>query len=542
MVYGIRWKILTFPKLTSRARRESAKETMCTGPGAVAAVPLEERLRQSLNQIPAVEKKAYLEALQVQSPSNLIEAESHPLRFLQREDFDCTKAARRLVDYWEERKKAFGEKAFRPLALNSYTKEAIDALKDRVFLHLPDDNEGRPVVYRDDNKIKFISLHARLQLMFFLDCEAKEYPQSATEGVVWVTNVDRIEFDRNTKACRHVALNCFPSKLFSAHIILFELDECGHSEGKMDEVALGFIHRLALQNTHIHIFKTLEDCAESLLPFGLNRLPKFLGGFDQVMPWECFANRQEQETCNLVNEQCNNVTVYAELIKKVLPIVANSHPSNAGVDDCATADVGESSPPGTFPSSTLSTSSAPAPSTTSSSVHDSSALKRQGRHSELETMVVATTQHNGGEEVIFVEPPPNTTSRQFCEQKQREPIITTITDDDVLLWKGRKYAGHSGNLRLQNYIEMHSDGYDEASNRHRQTHWDEDREEMNRIKQEVYDSVSRRMGRFLKPATERGRLFGRSDGGGWYEVSAEVALEKIAMSFRNHRKRKSGNQ
>ena len=58
---------------------ESAKETMCTGPGAVAAVPLEERLRQSLNQIPAVEKKAYLEALQVQSPSNLIEAESHPI-------------------------------------------------------------------------------------------------------------------------------------------------------------------------------------------------------------------------------------------------------------------------------------------------------------------------------------------------------------------------------------------------------------------------------------------------------------------------------
>jgi len=119
-------------------------------------------------------------------------------------------------------------------------------------------------------------------------------------------------------------------------------------------------------------------------------------------------------------------------------------------------------------------------------------------------------------------------------QASLEPI-TFVLDNDVLLGRGKKYSRHPGNQRLQLFIEMHSDRYNEASKKHRNN----DQEiaaygTMNEIVQEVYTSISQ-TGRFLKIAES---LCGSSKPGSWYEVSVDQSLQKIAMSFRNHRKRK----
>lgn len=115
---------------------------------------------------------------------------------------------------------------------------------------------------------------------------------------------------------------------------------------------------------------------------------------------------------------------------------------------------------------------------------------------------------------------------QIIRQTLSEPISSSmVSEGDVLLGKGTKYWRHPGNLHLKQMIELHSTRYDEASKKHVSAPG-RPCVSMKEIIQDVYCSI-RQSGRFLKIGPD----------GDWYEVSGDTAREKIAMSFRNTRKR-----
>jgi hypothetical protein len=105
-------------------------------------------LRESLLAIPDEEKAAYLEALEI-APL-LVERESDPVAFLRCENYDAGAAARRLVLYWDIRKKTFGaERAFLPMTQSRAMAEDMEYLEKALIVMLPDDKHERAVFHWD---------------------------------------------------------------------------------------------------------------------------------------------------------------------------------------------------------------------------------------------------------------------------------------------------------------------------------------------------------------------------------------------------------
>jgi hypothetical protein len=105
-------------------------------------------LQEALHEIPDAEKQAYLEALE-RAPL-LVERESDPIQFLRCEKYDAWAAARRLVAYWEVRKKFFGpDRAFLPMTQTGAMAEDMEYSEKALITMLPDDDHGRPVVCWD---------------------------------------------------------------------------------------------------------------------------------------------------------------------------------------------------------------------------------------------------------------------------------------------------------------------------------------------------------------------------------------------------------
>jgi hypothetical protein len=91
---------------------------------------------------------------------------------------------------------------------------------------------------------------------------------------------------------------------------------------------------------------------------------------------------------------------------------------------------------------------------------------------------------------------------------------------DVLFGRGKNSREHSGNLRCNLLIDMHSDQYENANKAQKTV-----------IAERIVAMVHESLGRFLKQEAQKG----------WVEVSDEVAREKISHLFRFHRSRKVAN-
>lgn len=131
------------------------------------------RDRVALNNVLSIipDKTAYVEA--TQRCPDLIERESNPDLFLQFEDLP--EAALRLVNYWETRKRLFGEKAFLSifdLQHGALSANAKELLQFGVGVWLPPDDFGRSVAFVDRSRANPIqeklSLQDRQQGCFYL--------------------------------------------------------------------------------------------------------------------------------------------------------------------------------------------------------------------------------------------------------------------------------------------------------------------------------------------------------------------------------------
>jgi hypothetical protein len=97
-------------------------------------------------------KSAYLQALN-QCPGYALN-DQFRLTFLRAERFNTSRAAQRVVNYWEEKLKLFGpQKAFRRLTIHDLDAKDVDTLREGGIRMLPGrDASGRGLLYYDRTK------------------------------------------------------------------------------------------------------------------------------------------------------------------------------------------------------------------------------------------------------------------------------------------------------------------------------------------------------------------------------------------------------
>ena len=102
-------------------------------------------------------------------------------------------------------------------------------------------------------------------------------------------------------------------------------------------------------------------------------------------------------------------------------------------------------------------------------------------------------------------------------------LIIELSDNDVLLGRGRGIVKFVGNQRFRRLVEERKEEYSSFG-----SHKDERKA---RIARELFDRIHERGGRFLKPVED-----GRPDDKTWYEVEESVALEKCMQALRQKEK------
>jgi hypothetical protein len=146
-------------------------------------------LHEALDEIPDSAKQAYLEASK-RAPL-LVERESAPIRFLRCEKYNAWAAARRLVSYWEARKKIFGpDRAFLPMTQTGAMAEDMEYAEKALITMLPDDDYGRPVLCWDRiRSVATVAPRASLiRCCFYVMQVLSEQERAQKRGYVTVAN------------------------------------------------------------------------------------------------------------------------------------------------------------------------------------------------------------------------------------------------------------------------------------------------------------------------------------------------------------------
>jgi len=187
-----------------------------------------EELQFAIAHLPPDSKAAYLEAME-RAPE-LIDRESDPAYFLDREDQDPWAAASRLVAYWERRKELFADRAFLPLdvmdATGALSFNDLEVMATGVLVELPQDALGRDVFCFD--RSRFIGSSAALQLsllrsLFYWCYLTMANEEARTTGVVAVTVIQELASDvgrMDAKPAMDLINDSFPIKIHSIHLCL----------------------------------------------------------------------------------------------------------------------------------------------------------------------------------------------------------------------------------------------------------------------------------------------------------------------------------
>jgi len=456
-----------------------------------------EYLQQALDCIPDIEKKAYLEALQV-APL-LVEKESDPTCFLLRENFNCWDAAARLVAYWDERKKVFGDKAFLPITFSTdgaLSEEALSAIRAGAVLRIPNDSKGRRVVLFDQSILIKLSMSVRRQINFLLSLASLNNSRCQQEGIVLLILRDRVATHRTkVKTNFHVLRTAFPIRIHSVHLLCKSDAIAQH----VNTIMIKLWSSIVREKLYIHTCPTPKILADKLSPFGLNFSPNVLTQDD--LPKFCdkglsgnlgrnFINGFDPKpfpysSSSVVGAESENVTRTQhncyKLLSRQMPTFNSIHVTTDTKDD----------------------------STASRCLSQDHPKFKMQQTSTINSFV------ERGEEIQTPRQ-----SRALLPPKEIRVRKRIPSKFDVLLGNGRKYVNHTGNRRLQSTVESLSDSYAASS---------QNRKEIKCLKRIVFNFVFP-TGRFLK--------FDKSTNT-WYEVQNDYALEKIGQAFRNHRKKQS---
>ena len=187
---------------------------------ARAAKALEE-LDESLANMKPKKVRAWLEA-QRNCPG--LTNNDAKLLFLQSEEFDVPRAAKKLADYWTKRVELFGDKAFLPMTLDGALRDDWDALKLGIWRLAGYDTSGRArIVFADPSlhDTNVCSIDAVARANWYVIHAALEDELTRRDGVVFVNYPARLRFSQLSPQLAKLSLGSelLPVRIRGFHIV-----------------------------------------------------------------------------------------------------------------------------------------------------------------------------------------------------------------------------------------------------------------------------------------------------------------------------------
>lgn len=205
------------------------------------------------------------------------------LMFLRCDLFDTKSAAKRFINYWEQRERVFGkEKAFQALTLKNFDEE------DKTELSLGHervtgvkDPEGRPIVYVDftvENKTKYKTM-GLVRAWWYLLHAVLEDEDAQRHGVVFFINnkIKRLldaDLRVTYEMCKSV-VGAIPLRLSACHMIR------PHAQvGWIVKIARLYLGPRLRKRIHVNKQSDDEKLLDDLAGYGINpdMVPSIWGG------------------------------------------------------------------------------------------------------------------------------------------------------------------------------------------------------------------------------------------------------------------------
>ena len=229
----------------------------------------------------------------------------------------CTQAAaKRLVSHWKNRRILFGEqRAFLPMTLAGAMKDDLPEVKQGYVRRLPNDKNGRPVLFVDrvgSTKASGYNRDAFLRTLWYHFQVLAENPDYQKKGYVFLVNLKDY--------CPHKCADRIGAK--KAFLIIRECAAVRvkgyHSTygSKQTPVKIVEPQIRAMQGRHIrlhlvHHYGTDEANLESMEPYGLKKegLPAVIGGdqtllthYKWILERDAFESRRDNKARQLSDE------------------------------------------------------------------------------------------------------------------------------------------------------------------------------------------------------------------------------------------------
>lgn len=179
-------------------------------------------LNNELENIPQNQKKEWTRA-QEEIPQ--LVGNAHKLMFLRCEVFNTSRAATRIVKYWEKRVELFKERAYRPLTIENMFDEDDEAITLEHLQLLPDkDFDGRAVLLFDLSKIDTYK-YARdsyRKWSFYTTWSALQDEEVQRKGIITIIfphGCQYHKFDRKlAKQTVEATRGCLPMRVGAFHV------------------------------------------------------------------------------------------------------------------------------------------------------------------------------------------------------------------------------------------------------------------------------------------------------------------------------------
>jgi hypothetical protein len=312
------------PAAATTAATDIAVNIKVTGTDEDLNRPEIVQMHEAIDLIP--DKEAYLEA-QRRVPF-LVATESPPLRFLRREDFDPSAAAKRLVIYWQQRKAIFGKRAFLPIDLTgngALGAEDITVVNTKFVALLPPDQDNRAVFYYNRHPMKDGSLYSsesRNRALFYWFQVLSESKAAQTDGVASLNVVPDNHFAEsnrgNVTATLELIKNAMPIRIHSAHMIF--QPPVGRKRTFTETIipsAMQVVGTFFWSAMKFHLADTKEEMCQKLQEHRFTKagIPVSLGGsweYDQVEEWKMERTPMERKHNEEFLAQCSSLPLDQE--------------------------------------------------------------------------------------------------------------------------------------------------------------------------------------------------------------------------------------
>ena len=224
----------------------------------------QKQVEEAIENMPADQKEAYLQALEV--CPELVQHESPSLWFLRYDHYDSWKAAERLAYYWKRRVEIFGDRAFRPMSQTGYgtlSPAEIEVLRTGYLAVLPEASSGQSVVCYDASRLPGDDQETRIKRLrcFFYFC-----------SVLMEEEINR-------------SYGCFFIGILS-HFSLtrsFGLHQPGLLFEKAFPIVARQIHAVRCQATSLPLLKSVLPTLLKYIRTGANRTTFHLGNEAEVL-------------------------------------------------------------------------------------------------------------------------------------------------------------------------------------------------------------------------------------------------------------------